>query len=88
MGRLKDPSLPIMDFYCGKPPIRGWQFNEWLRSLNNINVQIVLSLDNCYAGGSWQTGFHFCTQEGWTETPGLPTDVEMIQTIGKGPNSR
>ncbi|KAM5526789.1 TPR domain-containing protein [Fusarium oxysporum f. sp. phaseoli] len=78
-GRLEDPSLMTMDFCCGKPAVRGWQLNEWLKRLNEKKIRTIVILDSCHSGGAWRTDKTFRTPEGdWRTIPNLPTDEEAI----------
>ncbi|EHK47298.1 hypothetical protein TRIATDRAFT_282746 [Trichoderma atroviride IMI 206040] len=54
-SRMEEPSLITADFCCGQPAVRGWKLNQWLRKLNKKGIQIVVTLDSCYSGGSWRT---------------------------------
>ncbi|KAH8661815.1 caspase domain-containing protein [Ilyonectria robusta] len=77
-GRSTDPSLVTMDFCCGKPAVRGWQLNEWLKILNEKKIRTVVILDSCHSGGAWRTDGRFRTPEGWTNIPNLPADEGAI----------
>ncbi len=78
-GRPTDPSLMTMDFCCGKPAVRGWQLNEWLKKLNKKKVRTIVILDSCHSGGAWRrTGESFRTPEGWKNVANLPADEEAI----------
>lgn len=77
-GRNTDPSLMTMDFCCGKPAVRGWQLNEWLKRLNEKKIRTIIILDSCHSGGAWRTDGSFRTPEGWTTVPNLPADEEAI----------
>lgn len=61
--RSVNPSLLTVDFCCGEPAVRGWQLNEWLKRLNEKGVQVVVSLDSCYSGGSWRDSGRFRTPD-------------------------
>ncbi|KAK4076846.1 hypothetical protein Purlil1_12554 [Purpureocillium lilacinum] len=87
-GRLTDPSLMTMDFCCGKPAVRGWQLNEWLKRLNEKNVRTIVILDSCHSGGAFRTGGSFRTPEGWTNIPNLPADEEAITETAAESGSR
>lgn len=76
--RPKDPSLMTMDFCIGKPAIRGWQLNEWLKRLNEKNIRTIVILDSCHSGGAWRADGSFRTPEGWKNVPNLPADEEAI----------
>lgn len=87
-GRLTDPSLMTMDFGCGKPAVRGWQLNEWLKKLNEKKVRTIVILDSCHSGGAFRTGGNFRTPEGWTNIPNLPADEEAITETAAQSGSR
>ncbi|KAH7117314.1 caspase domain-containing protein [Dactylonectria macrodidyma] len=87
-GRPTDPSLMTMDFCCGKPAVRGWQLNEWLKSLNEKKIRTVVILDSCHSGGAWRTGESFRTLEGWANIPNLPADEEAITETAVESDSR
>ncbi|KAK5997702.1 Metacaspase-9-like protein [Cladobotryum mycophilum] len=76
--RTTDPSLLTVDFCCGKPAVRGWQLNQWLRKLNKKGVQVVVALDSCHSGGSWRAGGNvsFRTPNDWPVVPNLDADEE------------
>ncbi|KAG5788229.1 hypothetical protein H9Q69_012710 [Fusarium xylarioides] len=67
-----------MDFCCGKPAVRGWQLNQWLKRLNEKKIRIIVILDSCHSGGAFRTGKSFRTPEGWKSIPNLPADEEAI----------
>ncbi|KAK7408678.1 hypothetical protein QQX98_009146 [Neonectria punicea] len=67
-----------MDFCCGKPTVRGWQLNEWLKRLNEKKIRTIVILDSCHSGGAFRTGTSFRTPEGWKSIPNLPADEEAI----------
>ncbi|KAJ4178418.1 hypothetical protein NW767_014875 [Fusarium falciforme] len=77
-GRSTDPSLITMDFCCGKPAVRGWQLNQWLKRLNEKKIRTIVILDSCHSGGAFRTGGSFRTPEGWTNIPALPVDEEAV----------
>ncbi|KAL3954391.1 hypothetical protein ACCO45_009954 [Purpureocillium lilacinum] len=87
-GRLADPSLLTMDFGCGKPAVRGWQLNEWLKRLNEKKVRTIVILDSCHSGGAFRSGGNFRTPEGWTNIPNLPADEEAITETAAQSGSR
>lgn len=79
-GREKDPSLMTADYCCGKPALRGWQLNNWLRRINKKGAQVVVSLDSCYSGGAWRgDAIGFRTPDQWPSVPNLPIDEEAAQ---------
>ncbi|PON25452.1 hypothetical protein TGAM01_v205747 [Trichoderma gamsii] len=83
---LFDPSLITVDFCCGQPAVRGWQLNQWLRRLNEKGVQVVITLDSCYSGGSWRsTGDYtsFRTPIDWSLVPNLPVDDQAAETFNE-----
>lgn len=74
-----------MDFCCGGPALRGWQLNEWLKRLNEKQVQVVVTLDSCYAGGAWRRANGSLradalsrTPVGWESILNVPADEEAI----------
>lgn len=74
---LKDPSLITVDFCCGRPAIRGWQLNQWLRKLNDKGIRLAVTLDSCYSEGSWRSSgdcISFRTPKDWCLVPNLPAD--------------
>ncbi|KAI3571793.1 caspase domain-containing protein [Fusarium oxysporum f. sp. albedinis] len=77
-GRPADPSLMTMDFCCGKPAVRGWQLNQWLKRLNEKKIRLIVILDSCHSGGAFRTGKSCRTPEGWKSVPNLPADEEAI----------
>jgi hypothetical protein len=77
-GRPTDPSLMTMDFCCGKPAVRGWQLNQWLKRLNEKKIRTIFILDSCHSGGAFRTGKSFRTPKGWKSIPNLPADEEAI----------
>ncbi|KAF6842181.1 hypothetical protein CMUS01_03358 [Colletotrichum musicola] len=83
-GRSDDPSLLTVDFCLGKPAIRGWQLNEWLRRLHKKNIQCVVTLDSCHAGGSWRGSAR--TPVNWPTVPSLPSDETAVE--GELPDSQ
>ncbi|KXH53437.1 hypothetical protein CNYM01_01182 [Colletotrichum nymphaeae SA-01] len=85
-GRSDDPSLLTVDFCLGKPAIRGWQLNEWLRRLNKKNIQCVVTLDSCHAGGSWRGSVR--TPVDWPIVPSLPSDVVAVEGVFPESHSR
>ncbi|KAM5349325.1 hypothetical protein ACJ41O_005830 [Fusarium nematophilum] len=87
-GRSTDPSLMTMDFCCGKPAVRGWQLNEWLKRLNEKKIRTIVILDSCHSGGAWRTDGRFRTPEGWTNIPNLPADEDAILETAVEPGSR
>jgi hypothetical protein len=87
-GRLNDPSLLTMDFCCGKPAVRGWQLNEWLKRLNEKKIHTIVILDSCHSGGAWRVGGRFRTPEGWDSIPNLPADEEAITEMAIESGSR
>ncbi|KAL8299220.1 hypothetical protein RB594_003663 [Gaeumannomyces avenae] len=76
LGRSRDPSLMTMDFCCGKPAVRGWQLNEWLKKLNEKKIRTIVTLDSCHSGGAFRIDGAFRTPEGWTSVANLPADEE------------
>ncbi|KAL6832826.1 caspase domain-containing protein [Trichoderma camerunense] len=81
-SNLLDPSLITVDFCCGQPAVRGWQLNQWLRRLNEKGIQIVVTLDSCYSGGSWRsTGEYksFRTPSDWLPVPNLSIDDQAAE---------
>ncbi|KAK5999138.1 hypothetical protein PT974_01527 [Cladobotryum mycophilum] len=75
LGREKDPSLMTADYCCGKPAVRGWQLNRWLKRLNQKGIQVVVSLDSCHSGGAWRGDDAKCrTPDNWSSVPNLPVD--------------
>ncbi|RYP05472.1 hypothetical protein DL765_009836 [Monosporascus sp. GIB2] len=87
-GRLNDASLLTMDYCCGKPAVRGWQLNEWLKKLNEKKIYVVVSLDSCHAAGSWRNDGSFRTPKDWTPPPNLPIDEAVVQETFSEPNNR
>ncbi|RYP58986.1 hypothetical protein DL771_011040 [Monosporascus sp. 5C6A] len=87
-GRLKDASLLTMDYCCGKPAVRGWQLNEWLKKLNEKKIHVVVSLDSCHAAGSWRNDGSLRTPKDWTPPPNLPIDEAVVQETSSEPNCR
>ncbi|KAF7544100.1 hypothetical protein G7Z17_g10210 [Cylindrodendrum hubeiense] len=85
--RQTDPSLLLMDYCCGKPALRGWQLNEWLRKLNERNVRIIVILDSCYSSGSYRHDLNFRTPD-WSDIPNLPADEAVTQEVSNEPNTR
>lgn len=75
-GNRKDPSLLTADFCRGKPAVRGWQLNAWLRRLSDLKVHVVVMLDSCHSGGAWRHDGNFRTPMGWQATPNLPADED------------
>jgi hypothetical protein len=75
---MTDPSLITMDFCNGKPAVRGWQLNEWLRRLNEKKIRIIVILDSCHAGGGWRTSAISRTLQGWTDVNNNFMDEEAI----------
>lgn len=79
-GQREDPSLMTADYCCGGPALRGWQLNTWLEKLNKKGIQVVVSLDSCCYGGSWQDDDNtadettYRTPKNWPSVPNLPTD--------------
>ncbi|KAJ6003555.1 caspase domain-containing protein [Penicillium canescens] len=67
-----------MDFCCGKPAVRGWQLNEWLKKLNEKEVHVIVTLDSCYAGGSWRADSLSRTPAFWNKILNAPADEEAI----------
>lgn len=83
---LFDPSLITVDFCCGQPAVRGWQLNQWLRRINEKGIQVVVTLDSCYSGGSWRsTGDYttFRTPVDWSLVPNLPVDDQAAEYFDK-----
>ncbi|KAL2672899.1 hypothetical protein Neosp_013616 [[Neocosmospora] mangrovei] len=81
-GHTKDPSLLPMDFCQGQPAIRGWVLNQWLQKLHEKGVQVVVSLDSCYAGGAWRTDGRTRTMgEDWNTPVNLPADEEQASRV-------
>ncbi|KAJ5626996.1 hypothetical protein N7528_004423 [Penicillium herquei] len=84
-GRLTDPSLITIDYCNSNAAVRGWQLNEWLKTLHEKNVRIIVILDSCYAGGSWRTGeefgdcFTFRTPEKWKMVPNNSNDEAAVK---------
>ncbi|KAK1240207.1 hypothetical protein MKX08_007649 [Trichoderma sp. CBMAI-0020] len=81
---LFDPSLITVDFCCGQPAVRGWQLNQWLRRLNEKGVQVVVTLDSCYSGGSWRsTGDYtpFRMPIDWSLVPNLPINNQVAASF-------
>lgn len=84
IGRDKDPSLMTADYCCGKPALRGWQLNRWLKRLDRKNVQVVVSLDSCYSGGAWR-GYQrdvvgYRTPDEWPlSIPNSRADLEALK---------
>ncbi|KAK1840032.1 TPR domain-containing protein [Colletotrichum chrysophilum] len=87
-GRPKDPSLLTADFCCGEPAVRGWQLNQWLKSLSDKNIHVVVTLDSCHSGGAWRDGDHFRTPVGWTTVLNLPADEVAVKGAAARPNLR
>ncbi|KAF6793795.1 TPR domain-containing protein [Colletotrichum sojae] len=75
-GSPREPSLLTADFCCGKPAVRGWQLNRWLKRLRDKQVHVVVTLDSCHSGGAWRDGDHVRTPIGWTTVLNLPADKE------------
>lgn len=73
-----DPSLLTSDFCLGKPAVRGWQLNRWLRMLSEKKVHVAVILDSCYYwDGGWRDASFenkFRTPNGWPVVPNLPSD--------------
>ncbi|KAI1204904.1 caspase domain-containing protein [Annulohypoxylon truncatum] len=86
--RADDPSLLTMDFGCGKPAIRGWQLNNWLKILNEKGVQIVVSLDSCYSADNWRNEGSLRSPKQWKRPPNLPVDEEGVEATSIEPNDR
>ncbi|KAK4067516.1 hypothetical protein Trihar35433_6076 [Trichoderma harzianum] len=83
-SNLLDPSLITVDFCCGQPAVRGWQLNQWLKKLNEKDIKVVVTLDSCYAGGSWRsTGDYKCfrTPDDWSPVPNLPGDDQAVADL-------
>ncbi|KAL7910081.1 hypothetical protein GGI35DRAFT_447812 [Trichoderma velutinum] len=91
-GRIKDPSLMTMDFCCKQPAVRGWQLNQWLEKMNQKGIQIAMSLDSCYSGGSWRgdedgdgddniAGYR--SPQDWPSVPSLQIDEESANEDDK-----
>ncbi|KAL7931987.1 caspase domain-containing protein [Trichoderma chlorosporum] len=73
---LSDPSLITVDFCCGQP--------AWLRRLNEKGIQVVVTLDSCYSGGSWRSArdsTSFRTPIDWSLIPNLPADDQAAATF-------
>ncbi|KAK8031898.1 hypothetical protein PG990_001632 [Apiospora arundinis] len=87
-GRSNDPSLMTADYCCGKPAIRGWELNEWLRRFNEKNVRVIVLLDSCYSGGAWRNDGRFRSPDNWTPPPNLPADEAAVQGTQKKPGHR
>ncbi|KAK2037008.1 hypothetical protein LZ31DRAFT_482281 [Colletotrichum somersetense] len=85
--RLADPSLLTVDFCQGRPAVRGWQLNQWLRSLNEKGVHVVALLDSCYSGGAWRSG-RFRTPANWPTIPNLPIDEAAARDVMFEPGNR
>jgi hypothetical protein len=77
-GRSVDPSLITVDFCNGKPAIRGWQLNEWLKKFNEKHIRTIVILDSCYSGGGWRDGMNVRTTEDWTNVPNTTADEDII----------
>ncbi|CAI7572670.1 unnamed protein product [Penicillium pancosmium] len=77
-GRSADPSLLTMDFGYGRPALRGWQLNEWLKLLSEKQVHVVVTLDSCYSGGSWRADSLYRTPGRWNNILNTPADEEAI----------
>ncbi|KAK8855361.1 caspase domain-containing protein [Apiospora arundinis] len=86
--RPNDASLMTADYCCGKPAIRGWELNEWLRRINEKNVRVIVLLDSCYSGGVRCAGTRFRSPENWTPPPNLPADEEAAQGTQRKPGHR
>ncbi|GKT88304.1 LOW QUALITY PROTEIN: TPR domain-containing protein [Colletotrichum tofieldiae] len=85
--RSADPSLLTADFCRGKPAVRGWQLNQWLKILDEKKVHVVAILDSCYSGGSWRSG-RFRSPADWPIVPNLPVDEAAAQDAVAKPASR
>ncbi|KAL0932609.1 TPR domain-containing protein [Colletotrichum truncatum] len=72
--RSADPSLLTVDYCRGKPAIRGWQLNQWLKRLSEKRIQVIVSLDSCYSAGSWRNEGSLRTPPDWTPRPNGPED--------------
>ncbi|KAM6481006.1 caspase domain-containing protein [Trichoderma sp. SZMC 28011] len=85
-NNLSDPSLVTVDFCCGQPALRGWQLNQWLKKLNDKGVQVVVTLDSCYSGGSWRSTddyMSFRMPMQWSLVPNLAIDGQVIANAGE-----
>ncbi|KAK8016100.1 hypothetical protein PG993_014289 [Apiospora rasikravindrae] len=87
-NRPNDASLMTADYCCGKPAVRGWELNEWLRRINEKNVRVIVLLDSCYSGGVRRAGTRFRSPENWTPPPNLPADEEAAQGTQRKPGHR
>ncbi|KAL8366745.1 hypothetical protein RB595_010552 [Gaeumannomyces hyphopodioides] len=67
-----------MGFCCGKPAVRGWQLNEWLKRLNDKKIRIIVILDSCHSGGAFRINGIFRTPKDWTAIPNLPAGEKAI----------
>ncbi|KAJ3573298.1 hypothetical protein NPX13_g4755 [Xylaria arbuscula] len=74
-GRKIDLSLMTADYCCGRPAVRGWELNKWLRKFYEKEVRVIVLLDSCYSGGAWRAGSRFRSPDNWTPPPNLSTDV-------------
>ncbi|KAH0430363.1 hypothetical protein CcaCcLH18_07875 [Colletotrichum camelliae] len=78
----REPSLLTADFCCGKPAVRGWQLNKWLKRMSDKHVRIAVTIDSCHSGGAWRDDDHIRTPAGWTTVLNLPTDKEAAEEAG------
>ncbi|KAM5344387.1 hypothetical protein ACJ41O_012924 [Fusarium nematophilum] len=63
-----------VDYCCGKPAVRGWQLNSWLKRLYDKKVQVIVSLDSCFSAGAWRDEGSSRSPEGWKLPMNLPVD--------------
>ncbi|KAI1460605.1 caspase domain-containing protein [Annulohypoxylon moriforme] len=86
-GRTQGPCLLPMDFCRGRKAVYGWKLNEWLKTLNENEVQIVVSLDSCYSADAWRAEGTSRSLKGWS--PRGPFIGEaIIEDTSRNPNSR
>ncbi|KAF5694455.1 TPR domain-containing protein [Fusarium denticulatum] len=83
-GRENDPSLLTGNYCEGKPPVRGWELNLWLRKFGEKGVRVVVIIDSCYSEKAWRDNDKQRTPFDWSEPPNLPSDEIVMQgTKGK-----
>lgn len=80
-GRSTDPSLLPADYCCGKPALRGWQLNQWLKRFNKKKVQVIVILDSCHSGGAWRGDCLVRSPEDWDPPPNLDVDEAEVQSM-------
>ncbi|KAF3013210.1 hypothetical protein E8E14_005039 [Neopestalotiopsis sp. 37M] len=79
IGRPTDVSLMTSDYCCGRPAVRGWQLNAWLKEISDKQIRVIVVLDSCHSGNSWRSDCPKRSPAGWVPPPNLDADKVAVQ---------